>query len=221
MNDRQDDARFTARRLEMVDEQLLRRDIRDPAVLAAMRTVPRHLFVPSDEIAEAYSDGPLAIGHGQTISQPYVVASMTQALGLPRDSRVLEIGTGSGYQTAVLAELFREVYSVEIVPDLLVKAERILRELGYTNAHTLPGDGALGWPEHSPYDGILVTAAAPHIPPLLLDQLAVGGRLVIPLIASDAHQELRVVTKTPEGDLERYLYDVRFVLMRGSIESNP
>lgn len=221
MNDRQDDASFTARRLKMVDEQLLRRDIRDPAVLEAMRSVPRHLFVPSDQIAEAYSDGPLSIGHGQTISQPYVVASMTQALELPRDSRVLEIGTGSGYQTAVLAELFCEVYSVEIVPDLLLHAERMLHGIGYTNAHTILGDGALGWPEHSPYNGILVTAAAPHIPPLLLDQLAVGGRFVIPLIASDAHQELRVVTKTADGVTERFLYDVRFVLMRGSIESNP
>lgn len=203
----------------MVTEQLVRRDIRDDRVLEAMAKVPRHLFVPSGQIAEAYSDGPVSIGHGQTISQPYIVASMTQALALGPESRVLEIGTGSGYQTAILAELAREVFSVEIVPDLLGSAERLLSQLGYRNVRTRLGDGAMGWPESAPFDGIIVTAATPIVPDALLTQLGLSGRMTIPIILSESHQELRLITRTRTGAHEESMYDVRFVLMRGAVES--
>ncbi|MBI5265778.1 MAG: protein-L-isoaspartate(D-aspartate) O-methyltransferase [candidate division Zixibacteria bacterium] len=202
----------------MVADQLVRRDIRDPRVLTAMSKVPRHLFVPTDQVAEAYSDGPLSIGHGQTISQPYIVASMTQSLKLGRESRVLEIGTGSGYQTAILAEVAAEVYSVEIVPDLLRVAERRLLELGYQNIRTRLGDGAMGWSEYAPFDGILVTAAAPVVPETLLTQLGSGGRMAIPVILSEARQELRLITRTGSGMVEEPMYDVRFVLMQGEVQ---
>lgn len=213
-----DDSTLAERRLRMVADQLVRRDIRDPHVLAAMSKVPRHLFVPADNVVEAYSDGPLSIGHGQTISQPYIVASMTQALGVGPESRVLEIGTGSGYQTAILAEIVREVYSIEILPDLLRVANRRLFDLGYRNVRTRLGDGARGWPEHAPFDGILVTAAAPLVPDTLLTQLGPGGRLAIPVILSDARQELRLITRTVTGTHEEPMYDVRFVLMQGEVQ---
>lgn len=194
----------------MVTNHLMRRGVRDRRVLAAMAWVPREWFLPPQLAAAAYNDGPLPIGNGQTISQPYVVALMTELLGLRRRARVLEIGTGSGYQTAVLAKLARAVYTVERLPDLLVEAEERLRRLGLTNIHTLLGDGAAGWPEEAPFDGIVVTAAAPRLPTPLPDQLAPGGRLVIP-IGDRASQELVVFRRTPEGLAETRAGGVRFV----------
>ncbi len=178
-------------------ELIRRRGVKDPRVLEAMAKVPRHLFVPPHLRDEAYADYPLAIGEGQTISQPYIVALMTEALELPPQSRVLEIGTGSGYQAAILAEIAREVYSVERLPSLAQRAEKLLKKLGYTNVHIKVGDGTLGWPEEAPYHGIIVTAAAPSIPPPLLEQLAVGGKLVIP-VGGAYSQELLQVTKLDE-----------------------
>ena len=172
---------FTKERLAMVAEQLRRRGIRDERVLAAMAKVPRHLFVPSGSQSEAYEDRPLPIGDGQTISQPYMVAIMTQSLNLTGGEKVLEIGTGSGYQTAVLAELAREVFTVERLFALYQKAEIRLRNLGYENIHCWLGDGSIGWPEKAPFDGLLVTAGAPEVPEALKSQLAEGGRLVIPV----------------------------------------
>jgi len=180
----------------MVD-LIKRRGVKDPLVLAAMAKVPRHLFVPHHLRDEAYADYPLAIGEGQTISQPYIVALMTEALELTPQSRALEIGTGSGYQAAILAEIAKEVYSVERLPSLAHRAESLLRELGYTNVHIKVGDGTLGWPEHGPYEGIIVTAAAPSLPPPLMEQLAVGGKLVIP-VGGAYSQELLKVTKLDE-----------------------
>lgn len=194
----------------MVAHHLMRRGVRDRRVLAAMAWVPREWFLPPQLAAAAYNDGPLPIGNGQTISQPYVVALMTELLGLRRRARVLEIGTGSGYQTAVLAKLARAVYTVERLPDLLVEAEERLRRLGLTNIHTRLGDGAGGWPDEPPFDGILVTAAAPHLPTPLPDQLAPGGRLVIP-IGDRVSQELVVFRRTPEGLDETRAGGVRFV----------
>jgi protein-L-isoaspartate(D-aspartate) O-methyltransferase len=201
--------------MRMVREQLAGRDIRDEVVLAAMGRVPRHRFVPSDQIAEAYTDGPLLIGHHQTISQPYIVASMTQALALTPESRVLEIGTGSGYQTAVLAEIARQVFTVEIIPELSIRATDVLIRLGYQNITAVVGDGSLGWPEWAPYDGVIVTAAAPSVPPTLVNQLCIGGKLVIPVALSDSHQELHLIERTQSGITDRAMYDVRFVLMQG------
>lgn len=176
----------------MVAEQLRRRDIRDERVLAAMARVPRHLFVPAASQSEAYEDRPLPIGDGQTISQPYMVAIMTQALGLAGGERVLEIGTGSGYQTAVLAELSREVFTVERLFALFQKAENRLRNLGYENIRCRLGDGSKGWPEKAPFDGILVTAGAPGVPEALKAQLAEGGRLVIPVGSRYTQSLLRI-----------------------------
>ncbi len=164
----------SARRARMVETQIVPRGVRDPRVLDAMREVPRHLFVAPDERAHAYEDHPLPIGGSQTISQPYIVALMTELLGLPARARVLEIGTGSGYQSAVLSKIAGEVYSIEILPDLARAASRKLKELGYDNVTVREGDGYRGWPEHAPYDGIIVTAAPEKIPEPLVDQLAVG-----------------------------------------------
>ena len=172
---------FDAQRTRMVEDQLKSRGIADPRVLAAFRKVPRHRFVPEELEREAYADRPLPIGEGQTISQPYMVALMTSRLRLQGHERVLEIGTGSGYQTAILAELALEVFSVERLPELLASAKTRLEGLGYLNVHLTPGNGSLGWPERAPYDAIIVTAASPDIPPPLLAQLAEGGRLVLPI----------------------------------------
>jgi protein-L-isoaspartate(D-aspartate) O-methyltransferase len=174
-----DPAPWTELRRRMA-EDLRRMGITDPEVLAAFAKVPRHLFVPLGERAFAYADGPLPIGHGQTISQPYMVAAMTEALGLTGAERVLEVGTGSGYQCAILAELAREVVTVERVPELSARAGEALRELGYDNVTLVVGDGTLGAPEHAPFDAVIVTAGAPAAPGPLLAQLAEGGRLVIP-----------------------------------------
>lgn len=208
---------LTTRRLRMVEEQIVRRGVTDPAVLEAMRRVPRHLFVPSDMIESAYDDTPLPIGCGQTISQPYIVASMTEQVGLTSSSKVLEIGTGSGYQTAVLAEIARKVYSIELLSALADRAERILNNLYPATVRLQTGDGNDGWPEEAPFDAIMVTAAADKIPSKLLNQLTVNGRMIIPvrLERSDL-QELVLARKTSKGVSYEVLYQVRFVpLKRG------
>ncbi len=178
---KKDEAYFEKKRLNMVDTQLQARGIRNEAVLEAMTRVPRHRFVPEKYRDRAYADTPLGIGCDQTISQPYMVALMTEALSLTPESRVLEIGTGSGYQAAVLAELAAEVYTVERHAELSEQAAETLSLLGYKNVQTTVGDGTLGWPEHAPYDGIIVTAGAPDVPESLKNQLADGGRLVVPV----------------------------------------
>jgi len=205
---------LVAERQRMVDEQIARRGIRDQRVLAAMRKVERHRFVSEAQRSGAYEDHPLPVGEGQTISQPYIVALMTEALALQGDERVLEVGTGSGYQTAILAELAAEVYSVEILPRLAEQARATLEDLGYQNVHIRLGDGSEGWAEHAPYQGILVTAAPPEVPPALLEQLAEGGRLVIPVGVQS--QELELHTRRPEGFRVERLAAVRFVPLVGS-----
>ena len=206
-----------AARLEhMVERQLAGRGIDDARVLAAMRAVPRHRFVPAEAAPQAYADGPLPIGHGQTISQPYIVALMTQLARPSPGDRVLEVGTGSGYQAAVLGELAKEVYSIEIVAPLAERARQVLQELGYDNVVVRAGDGYAGWPEHAPFDAIVVTAAPERIPGPLLKQLAPGGRLVIPVGPIHAVQELRVVEKRADGSVqERSVTPVRFVPLTG------
>jgi protein-L-isoaspartate(D-aspartate) O-methyltransferase len=198
----------------MVAGQIARRGLQDPRLLAVMESVPRHRFVPPDDLAYAHADGPLPIGHGQTISQPYIVALMTDLLQLTASRRVLEVGTGSGYQAAVLAGLAAEVHTVEVIPELARRAEETLSGLGYSNVHVHPGDGSLGWLEAAPYDGILVAAAAPEVPPPLLDQLAEGGRLVLP-VGSRGFQQLEVwERKGGKFTCERNIA-VAFVPLRG------
>lgn len=206
---------FQRVREAMVDVQLIRRGIRDPAVLAAMRKIARHRFVPEHLQMLAYDDQPLPIDRQQTISQPYMVALMTEALALSKNDKVLEVGTGSGYQAAVLAELCSTVYTVETIPDLAKKATAVLQGLGYGNIIIKVADGTRGWPEHQPYSGIIVTAGAPHVPQPLLDQLAEGGRLVIPVGDHDLQQLLRL-TRTPDGIVEENLGGCRFVPLRGA-----
>ncbi len=201
-------------RERMVRSQIEARGIRDPQVLAAMRQVPRHLFVPVNMRGSAYYDSPLPIGEGQTISQPYIVALMTEMLELTGEERVLEIGTGSGYQAAILSLLAREVYTVERLPDLARSAEEVLGQLGYTNVHVRVGDGTLGWPEHAPYDAIIVTAAPPEIPSPLLDQLTDGGRFVAP-IGPRWTQTLVRVRREGEKFHEESLTAVAFVPLVG------
>ena len=208
------DDEFARQRARMVDEQLLSRGVRSPAVLAAMRSVPRHLFVPPDEIAWAYADGPLPIGQGQTISQPYIVALMTELLDPQPSDRVLEVGSGSGYQTAVLAQLVDEVHTVELLPDLASQAGERLRALGLETVQLHTGDGSVGWPESAPYDGILVTACAPQVPQPLLDQLGDSGRLVIP-VGGRAAQQLEVWTRTGSRFTHTVSIAVAFVPLRG------
>ena len=182
--------------MDMVSEQIEARGVRTPSVLAAMRRVPRHCFVPEDSAAAAYADTPLPIGHGQTISQPYIVALMTELIRPEPEFTVLEIGAGSGYQAAVLAALVRQVYTIEILAPLAEAAADRLRRTGYRNVEVIQGDGYHGWPPQAPYDAILVTAAAPEIPPPLIRQLKTGGRLVIPVGAPGGVQELVLVEKT-------------------------
>ena len=202
---------FQAMRERMVETQISARDVGNAAVLQAMRRVPRHLFVPDDQRPYAYDDRPLPIGRGQTISQPYIVAYMTEALQLAPAHTVLEIGTGSGYQAAILADIVKQVYSIEIVPDLAESARRALAQAGVRNVEVRTGNGYLGWPEHSPFDRIIVTAAPPEIPQALVDQLAVGGIMVVPVGTS--RQEIVVVTKTPGGATQERTIEVRFVPM--------
>jgi len=205
---------YRERRLAMVADQLRTRDITDRNVLRAMERVPRHLFVPAQVRAYAYSDCALPISHGQTISQPYVVALMTQLAGVRRGTRVLEVGTGSGYQAAVLAEMGAEVWSVEIICALAAQARERLRSLGYNKVRVKCGDGYRGWPGAGPFQAILVTAASVRVPPPLLEQLAPGGRLVVPL--GTEFQNLVLIEKTEDGRLRRYeMHPVRFVPMTG------
>jgi len=200
-------------RTRMVDEQLKARDIRNERVLAVMRSVPRHLFIPESARGGAYGDFPVPIGHGQTISQPYIVAFMTQALSVEPAHRVLEIGTGSGYQAAVLGELAQEVFTIEIVAPLADRARETLQRLGYRNVHVRTGNGYLGWPEHAPYDRIIVTAAPEEVPAALVEQLKIGGVMAIPVGVGD--QELRVLRRLPTGMETITTLPVRFVPMTG------
>jgi len=204
---------YAAQRKQLVDRSLRRRDIDDPRVLAAIEAVPRHRFVPEPLIERAYEDRPLPIGHEVTISQPYIVALMTQLADVQPRERVLEVGTGSGYQAAVLAELGAEVYSIERVEALAVRAQALLAELGYDKVHVRHGDGYAGWPERAPFDAILLTAAPPTIPSALTDQLARGGKLVAPVGAEVGEQELVVVENTRDGLRRRRITDVGFVPM--------
>ncbi len=203
-----------AERRGMVDEQLRARDIRSARVLDAMLAVPRHLFVPESVRADAYSDAPLPIGHDQTISQPYIVAFMTEALALEPNHNVLEIGTGSGYQAAVLSILVSSVYTIEIVAPLAERARETLARLGYRNVHVRTGNGYLGWPEHAPYDRIMVTAAPEEVPPALVQQLKIGGLMAIP-VGPTAVQELRILRRTATGTETIRTLPVRFVPMTG------
>jgi protein-L-isoaspartate(D-aspartate) O-methyltransferase len=205
------DKDMAARRNNMVERQIAARGVRDPRVLDALRSVERHLFVPDDVLDRAYDDSPLFIGHGQTISQPYIVALMTEVLETTPDSRVLEVGTGSGYQAAVLSGLVAEVYTIEIVEALGVAARERLARLGYDNVHVRVGDGYRGWPEEAPFDRIIVTAAPPEIPPALVEQLADPGRLVLPV--GTTYQELVLVEKRDGKVSRRTVTGVRFVPM--------
>lgn len=206
-------ADFASLRAEMVTLQLERRGIDDPRVLDAMRRVPRHRFVPEDMAPSAYGDWALPIGHDQTISQPYVVAFMTEALDLSGDESVLEIGTGSGYQAAILGELANEVRTIEIVEPLAESATRVLAELGHENVQVRAGDGYRGWPEAAPFDRIMVTAAPDHVPEPLLEQLAVGGLMILPVGGAD--QQLVLIRKSEDGLTQREVLPVRFVPMTG------
>ena len=207
---------YTSARERMVAQQLAGRDIIDPRILDAMRRVPRHRFVPDRLRDEAYRDHPLPIGHDQTISQPYIVAYMSQILALQPGDRVLEIGTGSGYQAAVLGELAREVYSIEIVEPLGVEARDTLDTLGYENVHVRIGDGYAGWPEEAPFDKIMLTAAPAEVPMPIMEQMAVGGLLVAPV--GEHHQELVLIRRHEQGWERKSLLGVRFVPMTGRAE---
>jgi len=209
-----DEAAFAAAREKMVNEQILERGIIDDRILNAFRKVKRHLFVAPSYQDQAYGDFPLPIAEDQTISQPYIVAIMTSVIAPNFKKKVLEIGTGSGYQAAVLAELVREVYTIEIFPSLARTSEKLLRGQGYRNIHFRTGNGYLGWPEAAPFDGIIVTCAPDHIPAPLIEQLAVGGRLVIPIIYSTTVQDLLLVEKLANGKLKKTnLIPVLFVPM--------
>jgi protein-L-isoaspartate(D-aspartate) O-methyltransferase len=205
-------------RERMVASQIAARDVKDPNVLKAMRIVPRHAFVPENVQRYAYGDHPLPIGFEQTISQPYIVAFMTEALELKPDSKVLEIGTGSGYQAAVCAEIAAEVYTIEIVEGLAKQAEKKLKELGYPNVFVRTGDGYFGWPEKAPFDAIIGTAAAERIPPPLIEQLKPGGRMILPYETNAGFQYLVLVNKDEKGKLrKRNVMPVRFVPMTGEV----
>ncbi|MBW2267065.1 MAG: protein-L-isoaspartate(D-aspartate) O-methyltransferase [Deltaproteobacteria bacterium] len=203
-------------RTRMVAEQIAARGVRDERVLDAMRRVPRHRLVPEEQQSRAYQDRPLPIGHRQTISQPFIVGFMTASLDLDGSERVLEIGTGSGYQAAVLAELARHVYSIEIVAPLAARARADLVELGYENISVRAGDGYQGWPEEAPFDAIIVTAAPDHVPEPLIEQLAIGGRMIVPV--GSGEQELVLLTRTAAGITRDRVLPVRFVPMTGEAQ---
>lgn len=207
---------WASRRHAMVAHQIAARGVRDGAVLDAMRAVPRHRLVPEDVRSYAYEDTPLPIGWGQTISQPYIVALMTELAAVRPGHRVLEVGTGSGYQAAVLAQMGAEVYTIEIVEPLAERAARDLLDLGYTNVHVRAGDGYVGWPEVAPFDSVIVTAGATHVPQPLIDQLKPGGRMVIPVGETLHTQSLRLLIKQNDGSVqERDMLPVRFVPLTG------
>ncbi len=210
-----DESRFAALRQRMVRRQIVARGVKDSLVIRAMETVPRHHFVPENHWAEAYADHPVPIGEGQTISQPYIVAFMTEQLHVGPHNRVLEIGTGSGYQAAVLAQIADSVFTIEILPELAQRAKSVLNELRYQNIVVRQGDGYHGWEEKAPFDAIIVTAAPPKIPPVLLEQLKVGGIMVLPV--GEYVQELVVVHKTARGMDMQNVLPVRFVPMTGEI----
>ncbi|MBA3818823.1 MAG: protein-L-isoaspartate(D-aspartate) O-methyltransferase [Deltaproteobacteria bacterium] len=209
-----------AARLRMVEETIVARGVRDPRVLEAMRRTRRHELVPAALRHRAYEDNPLPIGYEQTISQPFIVAAMTEAAQVAPGEKVLEVGTGSGYQAAVLAELGADVYSIEIVEPLATRTHAVLATLGYDQLHLRIGDGYRGWPEAAPFDAIIVTAAPPEIPTPLIEQLAIGGRLVIP-VGDYPDQELRVVTRRADGTTSETLFPVRFVPMTGEAQRAP
>jgi len=204
---------FENERKRMVDEQIISRGIRDKSITDAMLKIPRHKFVPEDYREYSYMDGPLPIGFGQTISQPYIVALMTELLEVSEGDKILEIGTGSGYQAAVLAEIGAHVYTIEIVKELSDRAGKVIEELGYNDVHFLIGDGYEGWSENSPYDSIIATACPPQIPEPLLDQLKTGGRMVLP-VGGD-RQELQLIRKTKKGHEIKDIIPVAFVPMTG------
>ena len=206
--------KFRHERRQMVKEQIAGRGLTNPRLLSAFEEVPRHLFVPDEYLYSAYGDGPLPIGYSQTISQPYIVALMTDLLNLIGNECVLEVGTGSGYQAAILAEMVREVHTVEYVPELAAGAEKLLKKLEMDNVHVHVGDGSLGWPEFAPYAGILVAAAAPETPQALLDQLKDGGRLVLP-VGSRGMQNLQVWERNGDEFSNRTVTAVAFVPLRG------
>jgi protein-L-isoaspartate(D-aspartate) O-methyltransferase len=200
----------------MVEEQIAARGVSDPRVLQALRDVARHEFVPEAARQAAYADRPLPIGYRQTISQPYIVAVMSELIDLDATERVLEIGTGSGYQAAILSRLALEVYTIEIVPELAERATADLARLGYTNVRVKAGDGYRGWPEHAPFDAIIVTAAPDHVPQPLVEQLAVGGRMIIPV--GRGFQRLELLRRTETGVERERVFDVRFVPMTGEAQ---
>lgn len=209
---------YESQRNNMVKNQIEARGITDKLVLDAMRKVPRHRFIPENQRKYAYNDGPLPIGHGQTISQPYIVAIMTDLMNLKGGEKVLEVGAGCGYQAAVLAEIASEVFTIEIVPELCEMADSNLKELNYENVQVRCGDGYRGWPGGEPFDAIMVTAAPDHVPPALVEQLKVGGVLVLPV--GDYYQDLVAITKTESGTTREKVIPVRFVPMTGEAEEN-
>jgi len=215
VNDNENTDKWAKSRAEMVDRQIAQRGVENQLVLNAMRIVPRHMFVPTDLRSSSYNDHPLPIGYNQTISQPYIVAAMTEALDLKPDDKVLEIGTGSGYQAAVLSLLISNVYSIEIIPELAKSAEITLNKLGYSNVHTKCGNGYNGWQEFAPYNAIIVTCAPDKIPQPLIDQLADGGRIIIP-VGKQFEQELVKVTKQHGKLVVERIMAVRFVPMTGN-----
>ena len=202
---------FKKKREELVLQSIQKRGVTDDAVLNAMKTVQRHLFVPAHYVSNAYEDRPLSIGYGQTISQPFIVAYMTEAMNLKRDFKVLEIGTGSGYQAAVLAEIVKEVYTIEIIPELGNAATTRLKNLGYKNVNVKVSDGYFGWPEHGPFDAIAVTAAVEFVPPPLIAQLKEGGRIIIPIGSPFMNQNLMLVEKKGKKITTKSLLPVVFV----------
>ena len=206
-----EEERYKIERLKMVEEQIRRRGVLDRHVLEAVEKVPRHLFVPEKLRNDSYQDFPLSIGFGQTISQPYIVAYMTEKLRLTKNEKVLEIGVGSGYQTAILAELAKEVYSIEVVPELASATELKLKSMGYTNIRIKQGDGYKGWQEYSPFDAINITAAPEEIPRELVNQLKVGGRMIVPV--GSFSQQLYFITKNENAIIQKELFGVRFVPM--------